>query len=352
MKSDKTPYVIYADIESLIRKVVGCANNPEKFSARKIAEHILCGYSTSTISWFAHIKNKHTLFCGKECMKKFCSSLREHVKHIIDLEKKEMIPLTNKQLKSQEDAKVCYICGKHFLEKLFKHINHWKVRDHCHYTGKYRGVMHSICNLKFTVPNEILVVFHKFSNNDINAFILLIRKGVYLYEYMDDLEKFNETTLPEKKEFYSNLNLEDVTDVDHTHAKGVHKDSEIKKLGDYHHLYLKSDTLLLDVFENFWDVCLRIYELHPVKFIWAPGLAWHVALKKTQVKLDLSTDVDMLLMVERDIRGGACNSIHQYAKANNNNTKDYDKNKESSYLNYWDINKSLRVGNVKKTSNI
>ena len=73
-----------------------------------------------------------------------------------------------------------------------------------------------------------------------------------------------------------------------------------------------------------------------------------MALKKTQVKLDLSTDVDMLLMVERDIRGGACNSIHQYAKANNNNTKDYDKNKESSYLNYSDINKSLRVGNVKK----
>ena len=90
----------------------------------------------------------------------------------------------------------------------------------------------------------------KFSNNDINKFTLLLRKGVYPYEYMDDWEKFNETSLPEE-EFYSNLNMENITDADYMHAKRVCKDFEIKTLGEYHHLYLKSVTLFLaDVFKN------------------------------------------------------------------------------------------------------
>ena len=92
---------------------------------------------------------------------------------------------------------------------------------------------------------------------------------------MDDWEKFNERTLPEKEEFYSNLNMEDITDADYMHAKRVCKGFEIKKLGEYHDLYLKSDTLLLpDVFENFRKMCLKIYHLDPVKFLSVPGLAW------------------------------------------------------------------------------
>ena len=91
---------------------------------------------------------------------------------------------------------------------------------------------------------------------------MLLRKGVNPYEYMDDWEKFNETALPEKEEFYSNLNLGDVTDADYMHEKRVCKDFEIKHLGEYHDLYLKSDTLLLaDVFENFRKMCLKIYKL-------------------------------------------------------------------------------------------
>ena len=92
----------------------------------------------------------------------------------------------------------------------------------------------------------------KFSYNDIKKFVLLLRKGVYPHEYIDDWEKFNEATLPEKEEFYSNLNIEDITDADYMHAKKVCKEDEIKNLGEYHDLYLKSDTLLLaDVFKNF-----------------------------------------------------------------------------------------------------
>ena len=169
---------------------------------------------------------------------------------------------------------------------------------------------------------------YKFSNQDNNKLILLLRKGIYPYEYMNDWEKFNETLLPEKEDFYSNLNMEDITDADYAHAKIVCKDFEIKNLGEYHDLYVQSNTLLLaDVFENFRNMCLEIYELDPAKFLSAPGLAWQAALKKTKVKLDLLTDIDMLLMVEKGIRGGICHSIYRYAKANNKYMKNYDKNK-------------------------
>ena len=156
MKSDKMPYIIYADLESLIEKIDGCANNPEKSLTTKIGEHIPCGYSMSTSQGFDHIKNKHTLYHEKDCRKKLCESLREHAKSIIDFEKKKMLPLTRKKLKSHQDAKVCYIWGTHFIKKHFKDTNYRKVRDHCHYTGKYRGPVHMICNLKFNVLNEIL----------------------------------------------------------------------------------------------------------------------------------------------------------------------------------------------------
>ena len=83
-------------------------------------------------------------------------------------------------------------------------------------------------------------------------------------------------------------------------------------------MYLKSDTLLLpDVFENFRKMCSEIYHLDPAKFLSAPGLAWQATLKKTEVKLELLTDIDMLLMVEKGIRGGICPAMHRYAKANN-----------------------------------
>ena len=105
-------------------------------------------------------------------------------------------------------------------------------------------------------------------------------------------------------------------------------------------MYLKSDTLVLAVvFENFEKLCLKIYHLDPAKFLSAPGLAWPAALKKTEVKLELLTDIDMLLMVEKGIRGGICHAIHSYAKANNKYMKDHDKNEESSYLKYWNVKK-------------
>ena len=101
------------------------------------------------------------------------------------------------------------------------------------------------------------------------------------------------------------------------------KDFELKNLVEYHYLYLENDTRLLgDVFENFREICLKIYRLDPTKFLSAPGLAWQAALKRTEVKSELLTDIDMLLMVEKGIRGEICHAIHQYAKANNKYMKE------------------------------
>ena len=107
--------------------------------------------------------------------------------------------------------------------------------------------------------------------------------------------------MPEKKEFYSNLNMEDITDADSSMQIRVCKDVELKNLGEHHDLYPKSDTLLLtDVFENFRKTCLKIFHLNPAKFLPAPGSSWQAALKKTEVKLELITDIHMLLMVEKE----------------------------------------------------
>ena len=138
-----------------------------------------------------------------------------------------------------------------------------------------------------------------------------MRKGVYSYEYMDDWEKFSETSLPEKEDFYSHLNMGDIADADYTHAKRVRKNFEIKSLAEYHDLYVLSDTLLLaDIFENFRNMCLKIYEINSIRFITAPRLAWQAAWKKTKVKLDLLTAILMLLIAEKPIIGGICHPIY------------------------------------------
>ena len=147
----------------------------------------------------------------------------------------------------------------------------------------------------------------------------MLRKGVYPYEYMDSWERLNETTLPNKKAFYRELDLEDITYKEYAHTQKVFKEFKLKNLGDYHDLYVQSYTLLLaDVFENFRNKCIEIYELDPAHFLSAPGLAWQACLKKMEVELELLTNIDMLLMIEKSIRGGICHSIYRYAKAKKN----------------------------------
>ena len=275
------------------------------------------------------------------------------------MKKRDMIPLTKKEEKNHNNQKVCYICKKEFDTSDKKHH---KVRDHCHYSGKYRGAAHNICNLRYKIPKEVPVVFHngstydyhfiikelvkefngnfeclgentekyitfsvpikkkienkdieitykikfidsyrfmamslsklvdnlsegipkdfnkelikrfastyEFCNGNLNKFILLLRKGVYPYEYMDNWERFDELSLPNKESFYSNLNMENINDIDYRHGNNVFKRFKLKNLGEYHDLYVQSDTLLLaDVFDNFSNTCLEVYELDPAHFL-------------------------------------------------------------------------------------
>ena len=136
--------------------------------------------------------------------------------------------------------------------------------------------------------------------------------------------------------------MEDIGDIDYRHSNNVFKGFKLENLGDYHDLYVQSDTLLLaDVFESFRNMYIKVYELDPAHFVLLPGLAWQACLKKTNIELELLTDYDIgydIKMVEEGIRGGICHSIHRYAKANNKYMKNYNNNEESSYIQYLDAN--------------
>ena len=168
---------------------------------------------------------------------------------------------------------------------------------------------------------------------------LLIRKGLYPYEYMSSWERFNESRLPSKDKFYSSLNMSGVSDKEYEHACKVWNEFGIKNMGEYHDLYLKTDVILLaNVFESFRNVCMNNYGLDPAHFYTAPVLAWKACLKKTGVRLELLQDPDMLLMFERGIRGGITQSVHRWAAANNPHMEKYDSNKPTNNLQYLDAN--------------
>ena len=165
-KSDKVPFIIYADVMCIIEKINGCRNNPENSSTAEVSEHILSAFSMPTIYSFRSIENKHDLYRGKDCMKNFREFLKEHAIKTINFKKKKMKLLTNEQQESCENATICYICKETFENKYLEEKKSRKIRDHCHYTGKYRSAAHSICNLKHSIPRKIPIAFHNASNYD------------------------------------------------------------------------------------------------------------------------------------------------------------------------------------------
>ena len=169
---------------------------------------------------------------------------------------------------------------------------------------------------------------------------LLMRKGVYPYEYASSCARFDDKQLPPKEAFYSKLSGEGISDDDYKHAHAVWDEFGMKTFKDYHNLYNKSDVLLLaDVFENFRDVCMKNYQLDPAWYYTAPGLAWDAALKKTGVELELLSDPDMLLMYEKGIRGGISMISNRHGKANNSYMGDeYDDKRATKYITYLDAN--------------
>ena len=155
--------------------------------------------------------------------------------------------------------------------------------------------------------------------------------------------------------------MESIADVHYRHENKVLEEFKMNNLGDYLDLNVQDNTLLLpDVFENFRNKCIEIYELDPPIFLSDSGLVWQTCLKKTRIKLELLTVINILLLVEKGNGGGVCHAIHRYVEANNKYMKSYDKNKESLYLTYlgdnnlygWAKSQKLPINRFKWKTNI
>ena len=435
----KVPFVVYADFEAFTEEISTCEPNQEFSFRKKYQKHRPSGFCFLIVYFDKRFKSKLVVYRAKDenedIGQKFVEMLEEEIKRIqkeFDFSAK-IIPLTKEEQCEFEKASVCWICQKEFGESK-------KVRDHCHFTGKYRGAAHNQCNLQFKKPKFSPVIFHNLSGYDSHLFVknlgksegnikcipnneekyisfskeivvgeyenkkgekvkikheirfldsfkfmasslkslvgnlgleklketrkefgkkfkLMKRKGIYPYDYMNGIEKFSEKKLPTKEEVYSKLNDCEVSDDDYNHAKKVWKEFGVKNLGEYHDLYLKSDVLLLaDVFEEFRNVCMENYSLDPAWYYTSPELSWDALLKHSGVKLELLTDVDMLLLFQKGIRGGVSMIPNRYSKANNKYMEDaFDLSQPSKFITYFDANnlygsammKSLPVGDFK-----
>ena len=419
--SEKAPFAIYADFESVLKPLDNCNPDPNRSYTKKYNKH-------EAVSFVYYIKSfNESVYKSKlrsyvrekeedpDTTETFIKWLEEDVKIIANLGNKPMdiTPEVEEQFKQ---ASNCWICGNLLnLED--------RVRDHCHFTGRYRGAAHNRCNLQYSKPNNISVFFHnltgydshlfikklnktmgtidcipnneenyisfsktiktgeyvnkkgetkdknfkiifkdsmKFLNTSIEALVnnlpedgfknlekyfkpyqakLLKQKGFFPYEYLDNLEKLKDTITPPQDAFYSKLSGKGINEGCYEHVLNVWKKFNIKTLKDYLKLYNISDVLLLaDVFENFRDICLKNYGLDPVHYYTAPGLAWDAMLKMTKINLELLSDVDMLLMVEKGIRGGISIISNRYGKANNKYMKDFNKLELIKFLIYLDAN--------------
>ena len=195
----------------------------------------------------------------------------------------------------------------------------------------------SLDNLIKNLPDEAF----KYTKQEFEKeqFNLMKRKGIYPYDHMDSFDRFNETQLPEKQDFYSILNNEHISDEQYKHAQNVWNTFNLNTMGDYHDLYLKSDILLLaDVFENFRKTCLQYYKLDPCHYFTSPGLSWDAMLKMTNIKLELITDIDMFQFIEKGMRGGTSYIANRHGEANNKYMKTYNEKAPSKYIMYLDAN--------------
>ena len=176
-KSIKSLFIIYADLECLLEKISTCYNNPEESSTTETNKNTPSAYSLVAHCSFDKTKNNLDYYRGDNCMKKFCKDLREYAIKIINYEKKDMIPLTKKEEKNHNKQKVCYICKKEF-DTGDNDKKHHNVRDHCHYTRKYRGAAHNIFNLRYKIPKEIPIVFHNGFTYDYHFIINELEKNL------------------------------------------------------------------------------------------------------------------------------------------------------------------------------
>ena len=212
-----------------------------------------------------------------------------------------------------------------------------EVKRKIRFIDSFKFMAASLESLVKNLPKESFKNLTEFYEGE--QLDLIKRKGVFPYDWFDSFDRLSSTSLPPKESFHSILNDSGISEEDYQHAQNVWKTFNMKTMRDYHDLYLKSDVLLLsDVIENFRDVCLDNYHLDPAFYYTAPGLAWDACLKITKIKLELLTDYDMLMMVEKGIRGGVSMISTRYGKANNPYMKDYDPDQPTKYISYLDAN--------------
>ena len=199
------------------------------------------------------------------------------------------------------------------------------------------------CNFKKKVVANNLIKrlpsTFKLCTANLKKFLLSLRKGVYPYEYMDSMDKFDDTELPSIDKFYRSLQKKHISDKDYAHVKKVWNVFGMKTMGNYHNLNVQADTAQLsDVFESFRSTCLKVYNLDPAYFVSTPSLAFQAMLKVTKAEIEIFTDIDMILMTEKGIRGGLTQVTKKHAVANNKYLPDYDSTKKSVFLQYLDAN--------------
>ena len=257
------------------------------------------------------------------------------------IKKGEYIPdnvyIMNKEGKMVKDESVSRISVSVIAQNAEKYMAFY-IGKHLSFIDSYAFMSRSLDELAGNLEDRDFIYIKDYFTDPVQ-FNLMKRKGVYPYDYMDSFSKFNDTELPQREDFYSLLKGENISEDDYSHAQNVWNTFNLQNMGEYHDLYLKTDILLLtDVFENFRKTCLTYYGLDPLHYITSPGLAWDAMLKMTGINLELITDIDMQLFIEKGLRGGISYIAHRHAEANNKFIKNYDPDKQSSYIMYLDAN--------------
>ena len=205
------------------------------------------------------------------------------------------------------------------------------------FLDSFQFTMKSLDNLVGTLNEDDFMYTRQLLPDD-EKFYLMTRRGVFPYDFFDNIRKLQYTSVPSREAFFSTLSNQECPMKDYLNGKLVWNTFNCQSFRDYHNLYLKSDVLLTDFFEKFRKLSMDSYGLDAAHYYTAPGMAWDAALKLTNVKLELFDNEDMYTFIERSIRGGISQISKRFAKANNKDCPDYDPLKSITHLIYLNAN--------------
>ena len=329
------PLVMTEDDEQRFRTMDGCHICGEKYTDKDVRVRDHC-HITEKFRGSAHQECNLKLRIKPEDIKIpiIFHNLRSYDSHFIVPQIGEIAKKYAHKDKKGKEQPLTINAIPNNMEKYMAFM----LGNHLTFIDSFQFMSSSLDKLVSNLPKEAFkYTSEKFTGKE--ELSLTSRKGVYPYDLMDSFEKFDQTELPTKEQFYSILNDQHTTNDEYNHAKKVWKVFSIKTMGEYHDLYLKSDMLLLaDVFKSFRKTCLQYYKLDPCHYFTSPGLSWDAMLKMTNIKLELMTDVDMFQFIEKGMRGGVSYIANRYGKANNKYMNKYNEKAPSKYIMYLDAN--------------